>query len=91
MPTAGSVVNLILHWQFIHVSMHYLPCDEYPEFTMTAYIPALIWLLSAVVCLQIAKRRHVKPTAIRAMLVALLGPIAIPLVLVAKSEKFNQA
>jgi hypothetical protein len=58
---------------------------------MTAYIPALIWLLSAVICLRIAKRRHVKPTAIKAMLVALLGPIAIPLVLVAKSETFNQA
>jgi hypothetical protein len=58
---------------------------------MTEYIPALIWLLSAVVCLHIAKRRHVKPTAIWAMLVAVLGPIAIPLVLVAKSEKFNQA
>jgi hypothetical protein len=69
----------------------YLPCDEYLEFTMTAYIPALIWQLSAVVCLLIAKRRLVKLTAIRAMSVALLGPIAIPLVLVAKPEKFNQA
>jgi hypothetical protein len=71
--------------------MHYLPCDEYLEFTMTAYIPALIWLLSAVVCLRIAKRRHVRLTAIRAMLVALIGPIAIPLMLVAEPEKFNQA
>jgi hypothetical protein len=58
---------------------------------MTAYIPALIWLLSAVVCLRIAKRRHVKRTALWAMLVAVIGPIAIPLVLVAKPEKFNQA
>lgn len=58
---------------------------------MTAYIPALIWLLSGVVCLRIAKRRHVKHTALKAMLVALLGPIAIPWVLVAKAEKFNQA
>jgi hypothetical protein len=58
---------------------------------MTEYIPALIWLLSGVACLLIAKRRLVKPTAIRAMLVALLGPIAIPFVLVAKPDTFNQA
>ena len=56
---------------------------------MTAYLPALIWLLSGVVCLLIAKRRHVKPTAIKAMLVALLGPIAIPFVLAAKPDILN--
>ena len=58
---------------------------------MTAYIPALIWLLSAVVCFRIAKCRHVKPTAMWAIIVALLGPIAIPLVLLAEPEKFSQA
>jgi hypothetical protein len=58
---------------------------------MTAYIPALVWLLSGVICLLIAKRRHVRPTALKAMLVTVLGPIAIPLMLVAKPEKFNQA
>lgn len=61
------------------------------EIAMTAYIPALIWLFSAMLCLRIAKHRHVKPTAIWAMIVAVLGPIAIPLVLLAKPEKFNQA
>ncbi len=58
---------------------------------MTAYIPAFIWLLSAVICLRIAKRRHVKPTTIWAMLVALIGPLAIPLVLLAKPEKFTES
>jgi hypothetical protein len=58
---------------------------------MTAYIPALIWLLSGGACLLIAKRRLVKATAIRAMLVALLGPIAIPFVLTVKPDAFNQA
>jgi hypothetical protein len=58
---------------------------------MTAYIPALIWLLSGLICLLIAKRRHVRPTALKAMLVAVLGPIAIPLMLVAEPEKFDQA
>lgn len=58
---------------------------------MTAYIPALIWTLSAVVCLYIAKRRHVKPTTAWAMVVAILGPVAIPLALLARPEKSNQA
>ncbi len=58
---------------------------------MTAYIPALIWLLSSVICLGIAKRRHVKQTALRSMLVVLLGPIAIPWVLIAEPEEFTQA
>jgi hypothetical protein len=58
---------------------------------MTVYIPVLIWLLSAVACFRIAKRRQVKPTSIGAMIVAMLGPIAIPFVLLAEPEKFNQA
>ena len=64
--------------------------DAQPEFKVTAYIPALVWLLSGVTCLWIAKRRHIKKTALRAMLVALIGPLAIPLVLAAKPDKFNQ-
>ena len=89
--TAGSVASLILHWQFFHASMEFRQRDENPEFIMTAYIPALIWLVSAVVCMYIAKRRHVRLTAIRAMLVTLIGPFAIPLALIAKPEKFTQA
>lgn len=54
---------------------------------MSAYLPALIWLLSGVVCFAIAKRRHVKQTAVRSMLVAVLGPIAIPWVLLARPAK----
>lgn len=53
---------------------------------MTAYVPAIIWLLSAVICLNIAKKRHIRPTASWKMLVALLGPAAIPLVLATKPE-----
>ncbi|PRC95134.1 hypothetical protein [Solimicrobium silvestre] len=55
---------------------------------MSTYLPALIWLLSAFACMFIAKRRHVKPTAIWAMVVTVLGPIAIPLVFFAKPEKY---
>lgn len=58
---------------------------------MSTLLPALVWLLSGLVCLYIAKRRHVKQTAVKAMAVALLGPIAIPWIMVAKPEKFTYA
>ncbi len=54
---------------------------------MTAYLPALIWSLSAFACLFIAKRRQVSTTAARAVLVTLLGPFAIPFVLAARPGK----
>jgi hypothetical protein len=60
-----------------------------PEFTMSTYAFALTWMLSSVACLIIAKRRHVKNTAGRSMLAALLGPIAIPWVLIAAPEKLR--
>ena len=65
----------------------YIQRDDYREFTVTAYLPALIWLLSAVACHQIAKRRLLKRTAIKDMMVALIGPFAIPWFLIAKPEK----
>jgi hypothetical protein len=58
---------------------------------MIAYIPALIWLLSNLACHVIAKRRHIKITAVRAMLVALLGPLAIPFVMAAKPQSLKLA
>ncbi|WP_219115831.1 hypothetical protein [Janthinobacterium sp. UMAB-56] len=54
---------------------------------MTTYLPALIWSLSAFVCLYLAKRRSLKTTAVRAILVVFLGPLAIPFVLAAKPAK----
>ena len=67
--------------------MVFLPSKAHLEFMMTTYLPALIWSLSAFACLFIAKRRLVKTTAVRAVLVTLLGPFAIPFVLLAKPEK----
>lgn len=58
---------------------------------MTAYIPAFIWFLSSVLCLVIAKRRDVKQTALKSMLAAVLGPVAIPWALVAKPEQRHPA
>jgi hypothetical protein len=71
--------------------MHFSHRIAYLGFLMTTYLPALIWLMSAVVCIFIAKRRHVKPTAAWAILVTLIGPFAIPFVLAAKPEKLEQA
>ena len=67
--------------------MHFLPSQAPQEFMMTAYLPALIWSLSAFACLFIAKRRSLKTTAVRAVLVTFLGPLAIPFVLAAKPGK----
>lgn len=67
--------------------MAFLPCKAIPEFMMTTYLPALIWSLSAFACLFIAKRRCLKTTAVRAILVVVLGPLAIPFVLAAKPGK----
>ena len=64
--------------------MVFLPAKAHPECMMTTCLPALIWSLSAFACLFIAKRRPLRITAIRAVLVVFLGPLAIPFVLAAK-------
>lgn len=53
---------------------------------MGAYIPALIWVISAVICHRIALRRNVKSTLFRNLVVVFLGPFAIPLVYLFKPE-----
>jgi len=54
---------------------------------MAAYVPAIIWIVSAIICYYIAKARNVKSNLVRRMIVVFLGPIAIPLVFFVKSEK----
>lgn len=54
---------------------------------MAAYVPAIIWIISAVVCYYIAKARKVKPSLIRNLIVVFLGPLAILLVFFAKPEQ----
>ena len=58
---------------------------------MTEYLPVLIWLLSGLVCLLIEKRRSLKRSTLRAIMVTLLGPLAIPLVLLARPALARQA
>ena len=70
-----------------HAIIGYIRRNYYLEFTVSAYIPALIWVLSGVACHLIAKRRLLKRTVLKDITVAVTGPFAIPWVLVAKPEK----
>jgi hypothetical protein len=54
---------------------------------MAAYVPAIIWIICAIVCYYIAKARKVKPNLMRNLIVVFLGPLAIPLIFLAKPEK----
>ena len=58
---------------------------------MTEYIPVLIWLLSGGVCLLIEQRRSLKRSTWRAIMVTLLGPLAIPLFLLARPDQAHRA
>lgn len=53
---------------------------------MGAYIPAVVWLISAFICQLIARKRNVKVTLLRTLVVVFFGPFAIPLVYILKPE-----
>jgi hypothetical protein len=53
---------------------------------MSAYIPVVVWVISGVVCIYIAKRRHVKLSLFWDFVVVLLGPFAVPLMFLAKAD-----
>ena len=86
-PLQWQMPNQPLQLPHFRVSMVFLPSKAHPEFMMTTYLPALIWALSAFACMFIARRRLVRTTAVRAVLVTFFGPFAIPFVLAAKPGK----
>ena len=53
---------------------------------MGAYIPFLVWMISAFICQWIARKRKVKVTLLRTLVVVFLGPFAIPLVYLLKPD-----
>ena len=53
---------------------------------MGAYIPFIVWLIGAYICHLIARKRNVKPTLFRNLIVVFLGPLAIPFVYLFKPE-----
>jgi len=58
---------------------------------MSAYVPVLVWVLSAGICYYIAKIRNVKPTLMRKLVVLFIGPFSIPLIFFVKSKKTIEA
>lgn len=58
---------------------------------MTTYVLAVIWVLSAFLCLWIAKVRHVQSNTLWAIVVTILGPFAIPLVFLGRPIEPKQA
>ncbi len=54
---------------------------------MAALVPAIIWVVGAFVCFYIARFRNVKMTVLWMVVVAILGPLAIPLVFLAKPDR----
>jgi len=54
-------------------------------------MPAIIWVISAIICYYIAKARNVKPGLFWNLVVVFLGPFAIPLIFFAKPEKKTRA
>jgi len=53
---------------------------------MAAYVPVIIWIVSAIICHYIAQARNVKSNIVRRLIVVFLGPFAIPLTFLAKPE-----
>lgn len=58
---------------------------------MFAYVLTLIWFISVIVCLYIARKRHVKQSFLRKLVVLLLGPFAISLVFFIKADTTMQS
>jgi hypothetical protein len=53
---------------------------------LPAYLPALVWTCSAIICHVIAKRRHIASTTPKAIMVTFLGPFAIPYFLATRGK-----
>ena len=53
---------------------------------MGPYIPVIVWLIGMAVCAWILYRRNVKSSFFWNLVITFLGPLAIPLVFLAKPE-----
>jgi hypothetical protein len=54
---------------------------------MATYVPVIIWVGSAIICHYIAQSRNVKPSIIQRLIAVILGPFAIPLTFLVKSQE----
>ncbi|MFV1984047.1 MAG: hypothetical protein ACC657_10955 [Thiohalomonadales bacterium] len=57
---------------------------------MSMYILSFIWLISAGICYFIAKRKNIRLTVVWNIIFVLLGPIAIPIIMMTKSNSVNE-
>lgn len=54
---------------------------------MGHYIPAIVWLIGIAICVWIFRVRNVKSNLFWNLAITFLGPLAIPLVFLAKPEE----
>ena len=54
---------------------------------MGVYLPVIVWVISAIIYEWIAKKRNVTLNLPWRLLVIFLGPLAIPLVFLAKPDE----
>lgn len=54
---------------------------------MSAYLPFVVWLAAIAICVWIARRRSVSLDLKWRLIVIILGPLAIPLVFLAKPDE----
>jgi hypothetical protein len=63
--TVKATADPKLRCHLKHAVIGYIRRNYYLEFIVSAYIPALIWVLSGMACHLIAKRRLLKRTVLR--------------------------
>ena len=54
---------------------------------MGAYIPVIVWVISAIICYLIAKKRDVEHSLFWDLIIVFLGPFAIPLIFLARPAR----
>lgn len=54
---------------------------------MSAYLPFVVWLAAIAICVWIARKRNLTLDLKWRLIVIILGPLAIPLVFLAKPDE----
>jgi hypothetical protein len=57
---------------------------------MAAYVPVIIWVVSAIICHYIAQSRNLRPNFIQRLIAVILGPFAIPLTFLVKPQESRE-
>ena len=53
---------------------------------MSVYVPAIIWVISSIVCLHLVKKRGLQPSVVMKIVGVVLGPLAIRLGFLIKAK-----